>query len=97
LKLRVESDEKVSLSYSFLIVLQLLYGYFPLLSAIGFIRIEGCGLIGIQLPEKYEENFDVPSEGPDYLFPEKVYNTMQPFDITVYSSVVISFFFLFFF
>jgi hypothetical protein len=24
---------------------------------------ESFGLIGIQLPEKYKENFDVPSEG----------------------------------
>jgi hypothetical protein len=28
------------------------------------MELTGFGLIGIQLPEKYKENFDVSSEGP---------------------------------
>ena len=30
----------------------------------GKIKRERCGLIAMQLPEKYKENFDVSSEGP---------------------------------
>jgi hypothetical protein len=60
-------------------------GYFGI-KRLGFIHVlkrrycdwDRCGLIEIQLHEKYKENFDVSSEDP---FPTKVYYLHRPLDI----------------